>query len=93
MFQVFKSPCQNCLLSKDRIVSPARAKQIIEECKQNETHFICHKSTIKDQGSICCKNFFDKFPDCSQLMQVAARLNWIEFVEQTDSEKLTPYRK
>lgn len=90
MLKVYSDCCKNCLLSKDRIVSPIRAKEIIKECVEKQIHFICHKASINGED-IVCKSFFDKLGHRSQLIRIAERLNAIEFIEQTDSEKLIPY--
>ena len=81
--KVFKECCKNCLLSNDRIVSSKRAKQIIKDCVENQTHFICHKATMKDE-EIVCKNFFDTIGYKSQMVRIAQRLNALVFVEQTN---------
>lgn len=86
--KVYKECCKNCLLSKDRIVSPKRAKEIIEGCARKQTHFICHKS-----DDVVCKTFFDKFGHVSQMIRISERLDMIEFIEQPESKKLTPYSK
>lgn len=85
--KVYESSCKNCLLSKDRIVSPVRAKQIIQGCIKNQSHFICHKASI-DGKDVCCKTFFDKFGQYSQLIRIMERIGGIKFVPQPDSEKL-----
>lgn len=85
--QVYKEPCKNCLLSKDRIVSPERMKEIIKGCIQKQTHFVCHKASMNGEN-VCCKTFFDKLGQHSQLVRISERLNMIEFVDQPDSEKL-----
>lgn len=90
MLKVYKDQCKNCLLSKNRIVSPQRAKEVVEECMSNQSFFICHKSSMK-KGDTMCKKFYDSFGDQSQLVRVAKRLGVIEFVEQGDSEKLPTY--
>ncbi len=84
--KVFNKSCQNCLLSKDRIVSPERAKEIIEECKKKQKHFICHKS-----DDIVCRTFYDRLGHYSQVIRIAERLNMIQFVEHTDNKKLKSY--
>ena len=80
---VYKECCKNCLLSKNRIVSQQRAKQIIEECKKEQTHFICHKT-----DNVLCKTFYDKFGHYSQMVRIAERLNMVDFVEQLNKQKL-----
>lgn len=91
MLKVYKTCCKNCLLSPDRIVSPQRAKEIIEGCKKKQTHFICHKASIGGE-EVLCKKFYDRFGHVSQMVRIAERLNMVQFVEQTDTEKLTPYK-
>lgn len=90
MLKVYKDQCKNCLLSKDRIVSPERVKDIIDSCVTNQSFFICHKSSMKKE-SVMCKKFYDSFGDQSQLVRIAERLGVIEFVEQEDSEKFPTY--
>lgn len=90
--KVYDKPCQNCLFSKDRIVSGKAAKQIIKECIQNETHFICHKATMNGED-ICCKTFYDKFGNFSRNIQFAKWINYIRIIPQPISEKLIPFNK
>jgi hypothetical protein len=91
MLKVFKECCKNCLLSENRIVSPKRAKEIIKDCAENQTHFICHKASMKDE-EVVCKKFFDTIGYKSQMVRIAQRLNALQFVDQSDSEKLPTYQ-
>lgn len=78
MFKVLDKQCDQCLFSKDSIVSDDSRKEILESCKTRgkETYFICHKTK-----NTCCKGFYDSgYADKVQLVQVAKRLNLIEFV-------------
>lgn len=84
--RVYNKSCKNCLLSKDRIVSPERAKEIIDECKKKQKHFICHKS-----DDVVCRTFYDKLGHYSQVIRIAERLNMLKFVEHTDNKKLKSY--
>jgi hypothetical protein len=90
--KVFSECCQNCLLSKNRIVSSERAKEIIKTCKEKQQYFICHKASIKNEDIVCSK-FFKDFGGFSQMIRIAERLNAVEFVPQTDNEKLPPFKK
>ena len=92
MFQVYKTPCKNCLLSPDSIVSPQRRKQILNGCKMKQTSFDCHTSTIEG-SKICCKRFFDEFGHFSQMIRIAERLNMIEFVDQPEKPKLPTWNE
>lgn len=90
--KVYNKCCQNCLLSPDSIVSPERRKDIVQECKQNQTHFTCHKASMKGED-ICCKAFYEKLGHVSQLVRIAERLNCVKFIDQPDSDKLPTYRE
>lgn len=91
--KVFKECCKNCLLSDDRIVSSKRAKEIINDCAVNQTHFICHKATMNGEEEIVCSKFFKTIGYKSQMVRIAQRLNALEFVEQSDSEKLPTFKE
>lgn len=88
--KAYKECCKNCLLSPDRIVSPKRSKEIIQDCVKKQTHFQCHKAT-QEGKDIMCKSFFDKFGFYSQMVRIAERLNMIEYVDQPEAEKLPTY--
>ena len=88
--KVYRTCCQNCLLSKDRIVPPKMAKSIIKECIKEQNYFICHKASINDE-QIVCRKFYNIFGHFSQMIRIAQRLGLIKIVEQEDSEKLPTY--
>jgi len=90
MLKVYQECCHNCLLSKDRIVSPKRAKDLLKEIEQKQSYFVCHKASMNGE-EIVCKTFYDKLGHQSQMIRIAERLNVVKFVEQTNAEKLTPY--
>ncbi len=90
MCKVYSECCQNCLLSKDRIVSPKAAKEILKEVISTQSHFICHKATIENKD-IVCKSFYDNFKQYSKLIRFAEWLGILEFVPHTNNEKLIPY--
>ena len=90
--KVYSEPCKNCLLSKDRIVSGPRAKQIIKDCAKDRTHFICHKASIEGED-ICCKTFFDTLGHLSKNIQFAKWLDVVQVIPQPDSEKLPTHKE
>lgn len=92
MLKVYKNCCKNCLLSKDRIVSPKRAKEIIQDCSQKQTYFICHKASMEEKDVVCA-NFYQTLGYRSQLVRIAQRLNAVQFIDQPDSEKLPTYEE
>ncbi|AUR81211.1 hypothetical protein Ares1_0087 [Vibrio phage Ares1] len=78
MMQVSKRCCGQCLFTPKKIVSDARKKDILKTCEQDDTHFICHKATIKKQN-VVCRGFFEN--QSTNALRVAERLGLIEFVE------------
>jgi hypothetical protein len=88
--KVYKTCCQNCLFTKNRIVSGKVAGQIIKDCVKQQTHFVCHKATLQGKD-IVCANFYSQMAEYSQPIRMAERLGILEFVEQPDGEKLQPY--
>lgn len=91
--KVFKECCKNCLLSDNRIVSSQRAKEIINDCAKKQTHFICHKATMKGEEEILCSQFYKRLGHISQMVRIAERMEMVEFVEQEDTEKLPTYKE
>ena len=94
-FKVYNRPCKNCLMTKNRIVSPERAQEIITNCARKQTHFVCHKSSTEEEEGegICCKKFYDDIGQTSQMIRIAERLDSIEFVEQPDNERLPTWEE
>ena len=90
MLKVYQECCHNCLLSKDRIVSPKRAKDLLNEIAEKQSYFVCHKASMNGE-EIVCKTFFDKLGHQSQMIRIAERLNAVQFVEQKNTEKLRSY--
>ena len=77
MFKVYAERCDQCLFSPDKIVSDARRREVLAECRRRDSHFVCHKASILRQD-ICCRGFYDA--STSSLIRIAGRLGCIEFV-------------
>lgn len=45
--------CGECLASPRRIVSAARAAQLIRECRREDRHFQCHKGSLAGVNLHC----------------------------------------
>lgn len=80
MFHVYEQRCDECLFTPERIVTSRRMAQVLAKCAATDTHFICHKSTIHDDGNVCCRGFYDRDPYASNYMRIAGRLGLVEFV-------------
>ncbi len=77
MFKVKKECCNQCLFSKDKIVSNKRRQQILSDCRQNDTHFICHKASMSGDD-ICCNGFYES--QTTNMIRISQRMGWIELV-------------
>lgn len=92
--QVYKTSCKNCLLSKDRIVSPERAKELIGSCIKENTYFICHKSSTSRNYDVCCHTFFEKFKNKIEHLRWFIENKLVTFVDQPDTDaQLISYRE
>lgn len=77
-FNVCEKSCDQCLFSKDRIVSAARVREILSGCARNDQHFTCHKATMEGRD-VCCRSFYDT--RSTNLIRIAQRLRMVRFVD------------
>jgi hypothetical protein len=83
MLKVCEKKCDECLFTKNRIVSEARMRALLADCAKRDTHFICHKATINGE-EVCCRGFYET--RTSNLMRIAQRLNWVQLVPVPDDQ-------
>jgi hypothetical protein len=74
MLTVCSQQCDQCLFSKNRIVSERRKKEIMAECRRSDSHFVCHKT--KDA---VCAGFYQSHS--TNLIRIMARLGGIKLVD------------
>ena len=77
--EVMAEPCNECLMSKNRIVSASRRKQILQETEAKDCHFICHKATIAGRD-IACRAHYDATGG-GKMGRFAKWLNQVKFVD------------
>lgn len=58
-YDLMAEPCGQCLTTKNRIVPGARAAQIIRDCREQDTKFICHKTK-----ATACRGVHDAIGGC-----------------------------
>lgn len=74
-FKVMAERCNECLFSKNKIVSKERKAQIIRQITRGEgSWFHCHKAS-----GVACRGDWDKY-GCGNIGRVMRRLGAIEFV-------------
>ena len=84
--KVYDKACNECLFSKRRIVDEARAKQLIADALEQDSFFICHKSTIRDEV-VCCRAFYEQHRCDTVALRLATLLNGVEFVPLPEAPK------
>ena len=67
------------------MVRPGRQKQILEECKRKDSHFVCHKATLLGQ-EVCCRGFYDRVS--TNPIRIMQRLDAIEFIDPSSLPKI-----
>lgn len=75
-FRVMNERCDQCLFSKNKIVSDERRREILEGCKAEDRHFECHKSTLAGVP-VCCRGFYDADRGDSTNIRVAKALGGV----------------
>lgn len=45
--------CDQCLTTRNRIVSGDRAAEIVSDCRRTGNHFVCHKGSIAGEIVHC----------------------------------------
>lgn len=74
MLKVCSQQCNQCLFSSDRIVPKKRMNEILKQCKQTDSHFVCHKT----EDSVCAGFYESRSTNLIRMMQ---RLNGIKFCQ------------
>lgn len=80
MLQVTKKCCGQCLFGKNKIVSDKRKQQLLNDIERKDSHFICHKATIKNK-EVVCRGFYEN--KTSNMIRISQRLDMVEFVDES----------
>lgn len=84
-FRICAERCDECLFSKDKIVSERRKKEVIREACQGQGYFICHKT-----DDACCRGFFDSYGYSIQIYRIASRLGFVIWLDAAGDETGEP---
>lgn len=80
-FKVCAHQCDQCLFTSNRIVSKARADQIVEDCLKNDDWFVCHKFSFLGIKA-CCRGFWDRHRRDVYPLRIAQMfIDAVKFVE------------
>jgi len=93
MKKVCSKQCQNCLVTADRIVSPEAAGEILKQCLEDDSFFVCHRATMGDLGEgndqVMCKGFYD----LTDRYQILERVGLIKWIDHPDDKKLPTWKE
>lgn len=78
---VCKRSCNECLFTKNKIVSDARKAEVLEDCERDHTHFICHKASLAGKDIICAGFYLQRTTPFLEIMKQTGR---VLFIEPTD---------
>lgn len=87
MLRVIKGACDQCPFEGNIKLAPGGLQAHVRACHKlgKEKPFLCHKTLPKVCGKrnqqAVCGGFHKRYPNCSAIQQVAARLKMIEWVE------------
>lgn len=76
---VQKRMCNQCLFTKNKIVSDERKAGLLDDCKKNNNHFECHKATIAGKHATC--HAFYKQCTNSVISEMLERAGLVNFVD------------
>lgn len=79
------TPCHECLLGPNRLVSGGRAREIIRHTRYTDAaSFICHRHQVSDEPASICSAWFDRYAEEDRLLQLAKRVGIVTRVEVDD---------
>lgn len=92
-WRVTKERCGRCLFGPDPLVPPARRAEVLAECRENGTTFLCHRSTLRGD-KVTCRAFYDQperlLPELAHVAKVCHERGFlpgaVEFVEYDDAD-------
>lgn len=78
---VCAAQCDQCLFSRNKVVSDARRRELLQQLHRDDTNFQCHKATIAGRHAIC-RGDYDRGPHRTMALQIGHRLNALIFVDE-----------
>lgn len=85
--KVCSKSCDQCLFSKNKIVSEKRKQEILGECEREQTHFICHKGSIIGENIVCNGFYRNKTTPYLELMKDTRRIEFVDTSKLLIEEK------
>lgn len=77
---VQRAMCPTCIFRDSSVISVERRDEMRAAADRDESTIVCHE-TIGTRTNAACRGYFDN--GCSAALQIAERLNVIEWVHET----------
>lgn len=77
-FEVMARPCNQCLMTPNRVVPARRAMLILRQCKRDDASFECHKGSIEGRHVACHNHFMTGVGQFSRICERMGMLEWID---------------
>lgn len=75
--KVMQKQCDQCLFSKNKIVSDEAKAKTLKQCQQEDSYFVCHKASIKGED-VACRGYYDT--GANTFCRLATHFNMVDFV-------------
>jgi hypothetical protein len=72
--------CDQCLYSKNKIVTDVRKDQILYQLEQVNDYFICHKASMVNER-VMCRGYYEANKKTSLLIILGSQLKLLFFVD------------
>lgn len=92
---VCEKPCDQCLFSHHKIVSDERRAEVLRECKEKDSPFVCHKHSVRasqERGvrrtganHTFCHGYWTRFRGAHLVFRLAVMLGCVRFVDEQGS--------
>lgn len=80
--------CENCLFSKDRLISGARAKALVASTRaETGSSFVCHRSQVSGDPEAICAAWWVLFANEDMILRLAQAMHMIKFVKGSESDE------
>lgn len=79
--KVCNTSCDQCLFTKNKIVTDERKAEILKDLEVNEQWFICHKSPDNESGKHMCYGWYLRFAHILPLTRLAMKMGMLKMVE------------
>jgi hypothetical protein len=76
--KVCNKSCDQCLFTKNKIVSDERKTELLNICVRDDTHFICHKGSAVGENIVCNGFYRNRSTTYLELLKATGRIEFVE---------------